>query len=510
MTDGNTSLAEAKKLVLRHYDRILKRAHDISQPKLLELYLDAFSLALDPHSSYFSPADLDDFKVQMNLSLEGIGATLKSEDGFTVIHQLIPGGAAASSMKLQADDKIIAVAQGMGPFENIVEQDLQQVVQKIRGKRGTKVRLKILRKKGKKTTSFEVSLIRRKIQVDEARAAIYYKTYKRRGKNIKVALIEVPSFYMGQKGRSVTNDVRQLLVEARAKGASSVVLDLSTNGGGALEDAVSVTGLFLRRGAVVKQSHRLRENMILSDGDAGLEWSGPLVVLTSPASASASEIVAGALQDYKRAVVVGGSRTFGKGSVQSVEPLRSNLGAIKTTVGLYFIPGGKSTQQVGVRSDIVLPHVYEARDKLGEKTLEYALPAQRQRPFWSLTEANIKKQQGSVRPWQKLNDSALRQLQQQSTRRVAKSKKFKDIRDEIKKTVKRGHSINLGELLDEGDDDDDSDDKKMNKKFKDPKLAYEHQKKERIKKYLKRADVLEAMEVAADLYTYQRTHWARR
>lgn len=531
LVDEKDGVSKAKSLVERHYNRTLRWAREkATQPKLLERYLDAFSLALDPHSSYFSKDDLDDFKIQMSLSLDGIGATLGQEDGYTVIHQLLPGGAAARSMKLQPEDKIVAVAQGNGAFENVIEQSLREVVKKIRGRRGTQVRLKILRKKDKKTTKFEVSLRRRKIELQDMRAAIHYFDYKRGGRNVKVALIDVPAFYTGDTGSSfrrgqkdsVTDDVKKLLAQARFKKVHSVVLDLSNNGGGSLEDAVNVTGLFLKKGSVVKQSSRdSKDGLALRDDNASLDWRGPLVVLTSPGSASASEIVAGALQDYKRAVVVGGQSTFGKGSVQSVETLRRSLGAIKTTVGLFFIPGGHSTQQVGVRSDVVLPSIYEAMDYYkSEKQLDHALMARQVSPFLSTKEVNEKAQKGGVhlggvRPWKPVSLSALRHLKKRSALRVSKSQKFKEIRDDIKEALqKKNKHLNLGELLEK--DNEDKEDKKDSKKVAQKKdknkgpQTPEQITQERIKKYKKRADVLEALDVAADLYTYQRARLAKR
>ena len=336
------SLEEAKKNVIKNYERMQKQVTEQDDQDLYSLYLDAFAHSLDPHSSYLSADQLEDFEISMRLSLEGIGATLSSKDGFTVIEQLIPGGAAERSGKLKPKDKIIAVSQGKGKqFTNVIDMRLRDVVRYIRGKKGTQVRLQIIRKKSKGGTKrFEVSLIRDKIKLEDEAASIEYFEKEANGKKFSLGVLNLPSFYADSrgKGRSATKDMAKLIKEANKKKVDGLVLDLSTNGGGSLDDAVKIAGLFFKTGNVVKQSSRdpSKGEIELADQDPRVNWSGPLVVLISRISASASEIVSGTLKDYERAVIIGGDHTFGKGSVQSVEPLPPGLGALKTTVGMFF------------------------------------------------------------------------------------------------------------------------------------------------------------------------------
>lgn len=495
---------EAKQQVLRNYERILRRIEATSKTDLWSYYLDSFARALDPHSSYLSADALEDFEIQMRLSLEGIGATLSSQDGFTVIEQLIPGGAAFNSAKLKAKDKIIAVAQGDSEdFQNVIEMDLREVVRLIRGQKGSKVKLKVLRKGKKESERFEVTLIRDKIKLDDDAASITYIDKEVNGAKKKIGLLNLPSFYADNRkdGPSAASDMKKLLADAQKNGADAIVLDLSSNGGGSLADAVKISGLFFGRGNVVKQSQRgesAEEKVqyeVLRDSDEKVDWPGPLVVLTSRVSASASEIVSGALQDYKRAVIVGGDHTFGKGSVQSVEYLPPGLGAIKTTVGMFFIPGGNSTQHKGVNGDIVFPSVL-ATDDIGEKTLDYSLPPKKIKDFVS-KEAFVAEGTGM---WKQVTPELIADLKKKSNARVATSEGFKKISADFKKAQKRQKSMMISELL------KDKNDKKKNgkddKESEDPESEDSDvglSREERKKKYMERADVQEAINIAADL-----------
>ncbi len=492
-------IEEAKQQIIRNYERALKRVQEMKNEDLLSSYIDSFARALDPHSSYLSADALEDFEIQMRLSLEGIGATLSSQDGFTVIEQLIAGGAAASSGKLKAKDRIIAVAQGKEPFQNVIEMDLRDVVKLIRGPKGSEVRLKILRKSSKEPQRFEVSLIRDKIKLeDEAASLTYLDRDIGGGQKLKVALLNLPSFYADNRknGPSAATDLKKLLSEATKNKADAVVLDLSNNGGGSLRDAVDIAGLFFATGNVVKQSQRTTSEFdrvnyeTLRDTDSAVDWSGPLVVLTSRVSASASEIVSGTLQDYKRAVVVGGDHTFGKGSVQSVEYLPPGLGAIKTTVGMFFVPGGQSTQHRGVLADIVLPSAY-AIDEVGEKTLDYSLPPKKIPEFLSPT-AYAPEGRGQ---WRSVNKDLVKKLKEKSEVRVSASAEFKKVREDLEKVKKRGKMLVVGDLLKEKDPKK----KKGTSEDDDEAESTTLTREERKKKYLERADVIEAVNIAADL-----------
>lgn len=493
---SDEKLEEAKSKIIKNYERSLKRVEEFSEEDLWSTWVDSFARAMDPHSSYFSRDALEDFKIQMSLSLDGIGATLSSKDGFTTIEQLIPGGAAFLSGKLKPKDMIMAVAQDEQPFVNVVEKDLRDVVRLIRGPKNSKVRLKVLRK-GKETERFEVTLVRDKIKLEDEAAAVEYIERQINGEKKKVALITLPSFYSDNRpdGRSATKDVKRLLQEANKNKADAVVLDLSNNGGGSLKDAVDISGLFFAKGNVVKQSQRpvTGESSVtyevLRDNDSSVDYAGPLVVLTSRISASASEIVSGTLQDYKRAVVVGGDHTFGKGSVQSVEELPPGLGAIKTTVGMFFIPGGKSTQHGGVDSDIPLPSAYSASEDIGEKTLDYSL-APNKIPAFISEEAYVTKGPGAFKTIEK---PVVDRLKKASEARVAKSEEFKKVKEEITKIQKRGKKIKIAELL-----EDKNADKTKEEKEEDETAVLTPE--QRRKKYLERADVQEAVNIAADLF----------
>jgi len=510
-------LDEAKAQIIRNYERALRRVKDQKEEDLLSFYVDSFARALDPHSSYMSADALEDFEIQMRLSLEGIGATLSSQDGFTVIEQLVGGGAASKSGKLKPKDKIIGVAQGdSDKFQNVIEMDLRDVVRLIRGPKGSKVTLQVLRKLAKGADRFAVTLVRDKIKLEDEAASVTYidrevENPHKKGTKIKkkIALLNLPSFYSdnsSRNGRSAAADMNRLIEDIRKHKADSMVLDLSTNGGGSLRDAVDIAGFFFRTGNVVKQSQRVpagasAEYEVLRDTNSEVNWPGPLVVLVSRVSASASEIVSGTLQDYHRAVIVGGDHTFGKGSVQSVEYLPAGLGAIKTTVGMFFTPGGNSTQHRGVTADIKFPSALSI-DEIGEKTLDYSLPPKSIPAFISKS-AFVSSGDGA---WEKIDQKAVDQLNALSQPRIKTSPAFDKVRKDITKIAKRQKTISAGELLKDketakktskngGETPDEEEDSEENL----ANLSHE----EREKKYLERADIQEALNIAADLSVLQ-------
>lgn len=435
-------LPEARKSLIHRYELITKRLAERKLEHELENYTAAFARSLDPHSDYLSPDTMEDFRISMGLSLEGIGASLSSQDGFTVIEELIPGGSAERVKLLRPKDKIIAVAQEGERAESIIDMDLREVVKKIRGKKGTKVTLTILRE-GESTETFDVTILRDKIDITEQAAKITYETRKVSDRTVKVGVIDLPSFYGGNEvgGRSAYRDVKKLLEEARERKVDGILLNLSRNGGGLLDSAVTVSGLFIKKGGVVATQYGDKRVEVLADEDDDIVWSGPLVVLTSRFSASASEILAGALRDYRRAVVVGGDHTFGKGTVQMLADLPMGLGAMKVTTGMFFLPGGASTQHGGVASDIQLPSVFNI-DEVGEKTMDYSLPPQTIKAFLS-PDANGT---GMQPRWQPVNDSVIPVLAQKSRERVSKEPKFAEIRKEIEEKLKNKGVIRLADI----------------------------------------------------------------
>lgn len=488
-------LPGAVKKVSRSYDRVTKKVAEYKDEDMLTNYLNAFGHALDSHSSYFSADMLEDFEISMKLSLQGIGATLTNDDGFTVVDSLVKGGAAYKSGLVKEKDKIVAVGQydkrgkKALSFVDVVEQDLRDVVRLIRGPKGSKVRLKILRReKGKNVTKL-ITLVRDKVVLEDDAASISYINRSNNGVKRKIGVINLPSFYADSSrgGRSCAQDVEKLIGEAKNKKADALVLDLSQNGGGSLNDAVDLAGLFFKTGNVVKQSARnpSLKAQSLRDTNPKVNWDQPLVILTSRVSASASEIVAGALKDYERAVVVGSEHTFGKGSVQQVVPLAPGLGALKVTIGMFFTPGGFSTQHRGVVSDIVIPSELDAqKEDIGERTLDYSLPPKKIASFISPT-AFVNSGQGK---WDKVNKNLVQKLKTRSTSRVKGSKDFQKI---VKEVTERRNEPKATLLADSFKDLKERKDKReKNKKMTDSQKEAE---------YLKREDINEAVSVAVDM-----------
>ncbi|HUH66043.1 MAG TPA: S41 family peptidase [Syntrophales bacterium] len=452
-------MGAAKKQQIHRYELQTKRVAEQDPAHLITSFAEAFALALDPHTSYLTPQNLEDLRISMQLSLEGIGALLGSDTGFTIIEELIPGGGADRSGMLKPKDKIIAVAQEGEKPVNVIDMDLRDVISMIRGKKGTRVTLTILRQ-GKHTERFDVTIVRDKIDVTQQEAKITYQTRIAGSRVYRFGIIDLPSFYGGEKGgRSSYEDVKNLLAEARQQHVDGIVLNLSRNGGGLLADAVRLAGLFIGEGGIVATKDSRGRVTILANGSTAAKaddknrkfinfpaedpqalYMGPLVVLTSRLSASASEIVAGALKDYHRAVIVGSDHTFGKGSVQAVMPLPSELGAIKVTRELYFLPGGQSTQKAGVAADVVLPGWFSLED-IGEAELDYPLPAQAIAPFLNL--------QKTTPLWTPVDQRLIAALAARSHARVAKDAKFLEILKNNKEAAAKKGIIRLADLVKE-------------------------------------------------------------
>lgn len=390
--DPSATLDAAKTQVRKRYERMLKNVAEIESDDLAEMFLSTLTRMYDPHSSYFSAETYEDFNIQMRLQLVGIGAMLSLEDDYCVIKEIVPGGPADLSKKLNPNDKIISVAQiGAEPVE-IIGMKLRKIVDMIRGGKGTQVRLIVQPADATdSSTRKEVVLTRDIVKLDSARAfGAIFEVPDAEGKLTPLGVITLPTFYgpdgssdnASTESTSATRDVAKLIDQMQAAGIRGLVLDLRRNGGGLLSEAIDLTGLFIKRGPVVQVRNYFGEVKVDEDEDSKVTYSGPLAVLVSRFSASASEIVAGALQNYGRGIIVGDSSTHGKGSVQTVVEMKNVIsalarvpvktGAAKLTVQKFYLPNGSSTQLKGVVPDVVLPSIDDYLP-IGEKDLPHAL-----------------------------------------------------------------------------------------------------------------------------------------
>jgi len=384
------SWEETAEVLEKRYTRLLKRINEIDSDDVIENFLNAFAHTLDPHSSYMSPRNSEEYRIQMSLSYQGIGASLQMEDDYVTIINIIPGGPAAIDGKLKANDRITAVGQGDGEMVDVIGWELDDVVQLIRGESGTVVRLQILgadMMPGDKENV--LSLTRDKIKLEERAAQGEIKEIERDGVVSKIGVISVPSFYMDFEARargdkdyvSTTRDVRRIIEEFQGEGITGLVMDLRGNGGGHLSEATALSGLFILEGPMVQLRDTSGRIEVLDDPEpAAIAYDGPLVVLVDRFSASASEIFAAAIQDYQRGLVVG-QQTFGKGTVQNLYDLdqytrgadNEGLGQLTLTIGKYYRVNGGSTQNRGVIPDIELPSAVDTK-RIGESSRPGALP----------------------------------------------------------------------------------------------------------------------------------------
>ena len=456
---------EAHKRLHKRYETIKRNAHDTEDNEVLEMFLSSVAHCFDPHSSYMSPHTVEDFQIQMRLSLQGIGAALRSEDGMTTVAQIVAGGAAEKDGRLKVGDKIVGVGQDDGDFQDVIEMKLNRVVRLIRGERGTKVRLKVLREAGQTTM---IELVRQTIELksSEVKGEII-QTSERLGDaqgspKYRIGVINIPSFYRDFSGaqqgkddfKSTARDVAKVLAEFKANGGvDAVMVDLRMNGGGALSEAIEVTGLFIDQGPVVQVKEQNGKIKSHDDEEAGLVYGGPLVVVCNRLSASASEIFAAAIKDYGRGIVIGDKTTHGKGTVQNVMPVSSQMfkmipggkdrGAVKLTINQFYRVNGDSTQHRGVESDVVIPSLIDNMD-LGESFLDNALafdhvPAARhaQLPF--------------------VNAQLVGTLRDNSQKRIAVDPKFqqtlKDIDRYLARKSRKSVSLNEDNLRAEREED---------------------------------------------------------
>jgi carboxyl-terminal processing protease len=395
MLDGilnGESVEETREKLIRRYQRTQRALGEMESYEVEEVFLNSFTTLFDPHSNFMSVESAENFAIHMSNSLEGIGAMLSSEDGYCVVGELVPGGPAELCGLLNPGDKIVAVAQGAEEPVDIVDMKLDKVVKMIRGPKGSEVRLTIVPANNPSSRSV-IRITRDEVRLTEqlAKAWLVQVPSGDEGNTIPVGVIDLPSFYGGSQedgldAPSTTCDVQELLLKLKSQGAKAIVLDLSRNGGGLLSEAIRLTGLFIKDGPVVQVRYENGKIQADFDDDGGLcIYDGPLVVLVSRNSASASEICAGALQTLNRAVIVGDKTTHGKGTVQQTMPLNSirqflnpfgsnqQLGMMKITIQKFYLPDGASTQERGVKSDIAIPSINEFLP-IGETDLDHYLP----------------------------------------------------------------------------------------------------------------------------------------
>lgn len=380
---------EASEVIRKRYENFEKQLKKTKNQDVFEIFMNSFTTIIDPHTNYFSPRTAQDFNISSSLSLEGIGATLQTDGEYTKVRELTKGGPAEQSGKVLVNDRITAVAQGdTGEFEDVVGWRIDDVVALIRGKKGTVVRLKLIDAKAAATDpQKEVRLVRDKIKLEEQAAKGDIQEIKRGKTTYKLGVIKVPSFYYDYEGaargekdfKSTTRDVKNIIDSLSKQGITGLVVDLRNNGGGALLEAINLTGLFIKQGPVVEVRNIDGSVDVEKDTDPTTAWDGPMVVLVNRFSASASEIFAAALQDYNRAIVVG-EQTHGKGTVQNLVDLDrfitipgEKAGQLKLTIAKFYRVNGSSTQIKGVIPDVAVPSLY-ADKEFGEDESPYALP----------------------------------------------------------------------------------------------------------------------------------------
>ena len=449
---ADTSIKDGKERLMKRVRGMWKDFSQYENDDVVSIFLNSMAAAYDPHSSYLAAQDLKNFDISIKLSLEGIGAVLRWEDGYTVVNSIVPGGAAARHGKLKADDRIIAVAQGEEAFESVIDMRLNNVVQLIRGKRGTKVGLQILRKTKKGFDTLKLVIVRDKIILKdgEARKQIFVHPSPEENKTAqetnRIGVIKLQSFYVDFNDRrknpknykSSSRDVKKHLKEFVRENVDGVILDLRSNGGGGLDEAINMAGLFIGHNPVVivRQSggrrvtvHRSRERAV---------YDGPLLIMLNRYSASASEILAGAMHDYQRAILAGDTTTFGKGTVQNIFQLPEGYGALKVTIAQFYRVSGWSTQNRGVETSLVLPSLYNARD-IGESTLDNALPWRSIDQVSYRVSGNLKK--------------VLPKLKQLSENRIANSEFFQKVKEDVQEYLTTIKPLKYTSILKMQEDD---------------------------------------------------------
>ena len=407
---------DIQELLTKRYKNQLKRLKQTRGEDVFQAYINAFATTYDPHTTYLSPDNAENFDINMSLSLEGIGAVLQSDNEHVKVVRLVPAGPAEKSKQIAPADKIVGVAQGNDEMVDVIGWRLDEVVKLIRGPKGSTVRLEVIPASTPPTdqTSKVVTITREAVKLEEQAAKKKVLHLKQDGRDYKLGVIELPAFYLDFKAfragdpnyKSTTRDVKQLIDELRAEKVDGLVIDLRNNGGGSLQEATELTSLFIEQGPTVLVRNADGRVDVLADENKGIYYNGPLAVLVNRLSASASEIFAGAMQDYHRALILGG-QTFGKGTVQTIQPL--NHGELKLTLAKFYRVSGQSTQHQGVLPDIAYPDVMHTKD-IGESALPAAMP-------WDSIRPAIKPELDPIKPF-------LTQLQSKHDQRTAQDPDF--------------------------------------------------------------------------------------
>jgi len=433
----------------KRYENYITRIRKLNNEDVFQMFMNAYATAIEPHTNYLGPRSADNFDIAMRLSLEGIGAVLQSRDEYTVIREIVPGSPAALSGKLKVGDRIVGVAQGSGPFTDVLGWRIDDVVQLVRGEKGTTVRLDVLPgDAGPDAKHVTVSMVRKKISMEEQAAKKSIIEVKDGAFKRRIGVISLPTFYLdfearrrGDKDyRSATRDVARILGELKKEKVDNVLIDLRNNGGGSLTEAIELTGLFIDKGPVVQQRDAQGRIEVEADLQPGLAWDGPMGVLINRGSASASEIFAAAVQDYGRGLVIG-EPSFGKGTVQTLIDLdrfspaeKVRYGELKMTIAQFFRINGGTTQLRGVTPDIKLP-VLSDLESFGESSYNNALPWVAIKPASYSAAGDLKELIG---PLQKRHEA-----------RIAKDKEFQFLQEDIAEVLKvrKENAISLNEAV---------------------------------------------------------------
>ncbi len=408
-------------LLKKRYTSQLNRIKQINSEDAFQSYMNAITHTFDPHTQYMSPRNSENFNINMSLSLQGIGAVLRSENENTIVERLVTGGPADKAGQLKPSDKIVGVAQGKDEMVDVIGWRLDEVVDLIRGPKDSTVRLDIISGSGQSEKHHEIAIVRDEVKLEDRAAQSETIEIKRKDKEYKVGVIDIPAFYADFEAknandpnyRSTTRDVSNLIKDLQKDNIDGLIIDLRNNGGGSLAEVNNLVGLFIPKGPTVQVHYSFGHTQVLADQDPAQLYTGPLVVLTNRLSASASEIFAGAIQDYGRGVVVG-SQTFGKGSVQTLIPLFR--GQMKVTNAKFYRVSGESTQHRGVIPDILYPEIYDV-DKIGESALEEALP-------WDKIAASKFNLQGNI-------SNSISTLKQQHEKRILDNPDFTYLNEQV-------------------------------------------------------------------------------